>query len=215
MLTAHNIDQAWRDSIVYCVKHGLDYKIKGGSYVGQIRKQLPIYVCEITHPWTRPLAPIVPPGIPAPTTEQGIEDYFVRYIMSGEKAENEVYTYGSYIHLQLPRIIQLLNDSKGNTNQATIAVGDISTTFLDDPPCLRSICFKVYEGRLNLYCYFRSWDLVAGFPENLGGLQLLKEYLLDQLNFDIRDGKIFAMSSGVHIYEHFFDLVNLLNVEKI
>ena len=65
--------------------------------------------------------------------------------------------------------------------------------------------------------YFRSWDMYAGFPENLGGLQLLKEYALSYLEdfFPVVDGEIIAFSDGLHLYEQYFDLANKLNVDKI
>jgi thymidylate synthase len=218
---AHSIGDAWRDVMWLCVKNGWDFMVKGGSYVGQIRKQLEHVHIVINYPGTRPLSPIMPPAIPGPTNEEKIETYFVRYIMSGEKDPNEEYTYGEFIVKQLPRVIQLLIDSKGNTNQATICIGNAETTFLPDPPCLRSISFKVVEGKLNMCVYFRSWDLYAGLPENLGGLQLLKEYVLDAINHstkwteEILDGKIIAFSDGLHIYEQYFDIVDCLNVDKI
>jgi thymidylate synthase len=62
---------------------------------------------------------------------------------------------------------------------------------------------------------FRSWDIVSGFPQNMGGLQILKEYILSHLTFPCSDGKLIAYSDGAHIYEQYFDLVNLLNIEKI
>jgi len=204
-----------------CVKNGYDYVIKGGSYVGQIRKQLPWLTAVINQPWIRPLAPIMPPNIPGPTDEDKITAYFVRYLMSDQLADNEVYSYGQFIVKQLRRVMDLLVQSKGNTNQATIAIGNAETTFLDDPPCLRTISFKVVNGCLNMDVYFRSWDLYAGFPENLGGLQILKEYVLCYLNESlqgspyIHDGKLIAFSSGAHIYQMYFDIVNLLNVDKV
>jgi thymidylate synthase len=63
--------------------------------------------------------------------------------------------------------------------------------------------------------FFRSWDLFTGLPENLGGLQLLKEYVLAQLEFQVQDGPIVAFSDGLHLYEMYFNLVNVLNVDKI
>ena len=86
---------------------------------------------------------------------------------------------------------------------------------MDDPPCLRVITFKVVRGLLQMSLFFRSWDLFAGLPENLGGLQLLKEYVLAQLDFEVQDGPIVAYSDGLHIYEQYFGLVNALNVDKI
>ena len=214
---AYSIDSAWRESMSMCVKSGYDFLVKGGSYVGQIRKQLPYVTIIINNPSHRPLAPILPPGIPAPTSDDKISEYFSRYIFGSEKAENEAYTYGEFIQKQLPRILSLLIMSKGNTNQATICIGNEETTNLDDPPCLRSISFKVVNGELNICVYFRSWDLYAGMPENLGGLQLLKELVLSLLepHFPVEDGKIIAFSDGLHLYEQYFSIVDCLNVDKI
>lgn len=211
----HSIDAVWRLAMSLCVSNGWDFTVKGGSYVGQIRKQLPYVTLVIDSPGERPLSPIMPPGLPGPTNDDKIEEYFERYILSDRVAENEVYTYGTFIVEQVDRIIQLLNDAKGNTNQACIAIGDADTTFLDDPPCLRLISFKVIEGKLVMTVFFRSWDLYAGMPENLGGLQLLKEYILAHLTFPCEDGMLIANSDGLHIYEQYFKIVDSLNIEKV
>jgi len=215
---AATIDSAWREVMWLCVKNGYDFLVKGGSYVGQIRKQLEGVKIVIDQPGTRPLAPILPPGVPPPTSDEKIEAYFLRYIVGSEKSDNEVYTYGEFISKQLVRIVELLVSSNGNTNQATICIGNIETTFLDDPPCLRSISFKVVNGRLNMTVYFRSWDLYAGLPENLGGLQRLKEIVLAYLQaaeMQVEDGKIVAFSDGLHLYDQYFQIVDTLNVDKV
>jgi len=215
---AATIDTAWREVMWLCVKNGYDFMVKGGSYIGQIRKQLEDVKIVIDKPGTRPLAPILPPGIPPPTSGDKIDEYFSRYIFGKEKRENEVYTYGEFISEQFERIVNLLISSNGNTNQATICIGSIETTFLDDPPCLRSISFKVVNGRLNMTVYFRSWDLYAGLPENLGGLQRLKESVLDWLQTEglqVEDGKIIAFSDGLHLYDQYFQIVDTLNVDKV
>lgn len=216
-IEAFTIASAWREAMTLCVQKGYDFVVKGGSYVGQIRKQLEYVTIVINHPGVRPLAPLMPPSVPGPTSEDKINDYFARYIFSSEKAENEVYTYGEFIMEQYHRVLRLLIESGGNTNQATICIGNPETTFLDDPPCLRSISFKVVDGHLNMTVYFRSWDLYAGLPENLGGLQLLKEMMLQDLKpyMRIKDGKLIAFSDGLHLYEQYFGLVDCLNVEKV
>jgi len=166
-------------------------------FLNQIRRQLPFVTINITNPGTRPLAPITPPGVPPPTSDEKISAYFVKYLMSPDKEPNEAYTYAEFIHYQLFRIINLLAESGGNTNQATICIGDKATTFLSDPPCLRSISFKVYEGKLQMCVYFRSWDLFAGLPENLGGFQMLKEFVLSHITpfFKVEDGPMVAFSN--------------------
>jgi len=212
-----SIQDVWREVMWLCVNQGYDFVVKGGSYVGQIRKQLPFVTLNITQPWLRPLAPIMPPSLPLPTTDEKIEFYFVKYLMDDIVEKHEQYTYGSFIKPQLQRVIELLTNSNGNSNQACISVGDRESVHLADPPCLRLIDFKVVEGRLNMTVFFRSWDLFAGLPENLGGLQLVKEYALSQLqeNMKVEDGGIIAHSSGLHIYEQYFDLVNMMNIEQI
>lgn len=215
VIRANNIGDAWREVMWLCVRNGYDYVVEEGSYVGQIRKQLEEAMIVIKNPNLRPLSPIMPPNMPAPTDDDKIAEYFERYLLSDRKDENEVYTYGEFIVKQIDHIIYLLNKSKGHTNQARIAIGDVVTTHLADPPCLNSINFKVVHGRLNMSVLFRSWDLFAGFPQNLGGLQMLKEYVLSVLTFPCEDGKIIAYSDGLHLYEQYFDLVNVLNTEKI
>lgn len=209
------IQDVWREVMWLCVLKGWDFMVKGGSYVGQIRKQLSYVTLVINQPWIRPLSPIMPIGIPGSTNEDKIISYFTRYIISNQKDPNEEYTYGEFISKQVHQIIHLLNKTHGNTNQATICIGNAGTTFLSDPPCLRHISFKVVDGKLNMCVYFRSWDLYAGLPENLGGLQMLKELVLSELEFSVEDGLIIAFSDGLHIYSQYFDIVDCLNVDKI
>ncbi len=214
-IIGRNIDEVWRSVMYFCVINGYDYLVEGGSYVGQIRKQLSRITIEITEPGLRPLAPIVPSPYPAPTTDDGIEEYFLEKLMSDIPAENEEYTYGLWIKAQLQGVIDKLNASNGHTNQACISVGDSGCIDMTDPPCLRTMSFKVINGRLVETVFFRSWDLVAGLPENLGGMQLVKEYVLSNLTFPCQDGSLIANSDGLHIYSQYFELVDALNTEKI
>ena len=215
---AKTIGEAWREVMWLCIKNGKDFLVKGGSYVGQIRKQLRHVTIVIDEPGVRPLAPIMPPGISGSTDEPKIDKYFWEKVMGDIKAENEQYTYGEYITQQVDQIIKLLIDSNGNTNQACIAIGDVSTTFLSDPPCLRSIAFKVVDGLLQMTVFFRSWDLYGALPENLGGMQLLKEHVLHEMQvagISVQDGPLIGMSDGLHIYDMYFKVVDMLNVDKV
>jgi len=203
-----SIDDTWRQLLTLCWHHGIDYKIERGSYKGEIRRQLPQISFKIQYPWSIPLAPIMPPNSGfCPTDEEKINDYFVKYLLSDELEKNEEYTYGSYITPQLNKVIQILNESEGNTNQACIAVCNEESIELPDPPCLRHIQFIKIDDKLAMSIFFRSWDLVCGLPQNLGGLQLLKEYMLSNLTFKIEDGPIYGYSSGLHIYSQYFDVI--------
>lgn len=216
------IDDAWRNAITACFKYGVDYEVKGGSYIGQIRRQFEDVIVKISMPWIRPLAVIPPSPFPPPTSEEKIELYFTKYLMSGKVEINEDYTYGSYItgipseeHNTSKRAlkpavdiaIDILNQTEGNTNQACISIGGLEAIVMADPPCLRVVDFKIVNERLCLNVFFRSWDLFAGFPENLGGLQMVKEYVLSNLTFPAKDGPIIAYSSGLHLYSQYWDIV--------
>lgn len=216
-IESRTIEDVWRDAMWCCIRNGYTYQVEAGSYVGQLRKQLDYAVLRVLEPDTRPLSVQTPEncGFSAPTSEEKIWDYFNKYIIGATKSANEDYTYGEFIAPQIPRAVELLNSSAGNTNQACIQIGNENSIYLNDPPCLRVIAFKVVNGLLQLSVFFRSWDLFGALPENLGGLQLLKEYVLAQLTFPVQDGPLVAYSDGLHIYEQYFSLVNTLNIDKI
>ncbi len=210
------INDVWRDLLWCCILKGSPYVVEKGSYEGQIRKQLEYLTLYIEEPYLRPLAVRLPENFGYSITDDNkITTYFLDYLLSDCKQDGEDYTYGNYIYPQLYRVIELLNMSKGNTNQACISIGNEKSIFLESPPCLRTIDFKVVEGKLEMSLFFRSWDIVDGLPENLGGLQLLKEYVLGHLDFEVEDGPMIVYSSGAHIYEQYFGLVNSLNVNKL
>ena len=62
-----------------------------------------------------------------------------------------------------------------------MTVGDPQAIYLKDPPCLRGIDTRIRDGRLHFFVYFRSWDLWNGFPANLAAIQLLKEYMAQEI----------------------------------
>jgi len=113
--------------------------------------------------------------------------------------------YGGEIN-QIDECIKMLKNTP-NTNQAILQVGQPGDCLLDDPPCLRHVDIRVYDGKLHFFIYFRSWDLYGGFPSNLGGLQILKEYMAAEI--DVQDGEIIAASKGLHLYDYAWDLAKL------
>ena len=127
---------------------------------------------------------------------------------------------------QLNHIVRMLQMTP-LTNQAVIEIAKpddivkcIGNDGKLDPPCLRLIDFKVIPVKtlklshvayknvantnevinmvLTMSIYFRSWDLWAGFPSNLGGLELLKQYVAQEAG--LINGPMYAYSSGLHIY---------------
>lgn len=225
-INALTISDAWFQLIYNILDKGYIQKIQHGSFEHeQYRIQYPGIAVYIEKPW-QDIVPQIPPHlcIPSPTSMEYIENYFIDYLMNPELSENETYRYSSRIHnpmpnkgTQLDRVIELLRDTP-LTNQAIIEVGtpiDLDVCYGNDgkldPPCLRLIDFKAIPSEDELFLtvtvYFRSWDLWAGFPTNLGGIELLKQYVCSETG--LKNGSMYAYSAGAHIYGYQEELVKL------
>ncbi|MFC1926619.1 thymidylate synthase, partial [Chloroflexota bacterium] len=123
------------------------------------------------------------------------------------KADTEQYTYGQDLESQIPEVIRMYLEDGHNTNQGFMAVGSRESIKLPDPPCLRGIDTRVMDGKLHFILYFRSWDLWAGFPSNLAGIQMLKEYVAGEIG--VEDGELIALSKGLHLYDYTWDLARV------
>lgn len=200
LLTARNLDEAHFKLVRRIFEVGSVYVIDRGSYEGHKRLEFDHITFLVSHPGERPLAPQFPVGVPPVTDEPTIEQYFLKYLMNEEVAENEIYTYGQFITKQIPKIIEMYKKGGHGTNQATIAVGNEESVDQEHPPCLRLIDTRVKDGKLHFILYFRSWDLWAGLPENLGGVQLLKEFVAQEIG--VEDGSLIASSKGLHLYDY-------------
>jgi len=111
---------------------------------------------------------------------------------------------------QIELMIWTYKNKGYRNNQMVLQVAKPSDMLLQDPPCLRQIDTRIQDGKLHFYPYFRSWDLWGGFPANLGGIQLLKEYCAAEIG--VEDGEIIATSKGLHIYDYSFDLAKCLRM---
>lgn len=197
------LPEAWFQCIRTLLDKGHEYVIDRGSYAGQKRLEFDFVTVRVEFPGSKPIVPDTPPGIPPPATQEYIEDY-LPYLMTGVKKENELYTYGEDIDYQLPELIKMYREDGFGTNQACMSVGDKSSIYLEHSQCLRLIDTRVSNGKLHFVVYFRSWDLWGGFPANLAAIQILKEYVADEIG--VKDGELIASSKGLHLYDHCWDL---------
>ena len=207
-ITARDIPDAWFQCVYAIIENGYQYTIERGSFEGQQRLEFDYITVQIKYPGVRPLIPDIPPalGIPNPVAEGYIENY-LPYLMTSEKKPNEDYTYGQYLEPQIAEVIRMYKTDGFGTNQAYMTVGNPEALFLKDPPCLRGIDTRIRYGKLHFIVYFRSWDLWNGFPANLGAIQLLKEYMADEIG--VEDGEIISASKGLHLYDYIWELAKL------
>ena len=203
IIEAKTLSEAWFQALYRIQTEGFEYTIDRGSYEGQKRKEFDYAVIKIEYPGSRPLIPDVPPGVPAPVTREYIDGY-LPYLMTGHREDNEQYTYGEDLEKQIPAVIKMYREDGHNTNQGYMAVGSSKSILLEDPQCLRGIDTKIRDDKLHFFVYFRSWDLWGGFPANLGGIQILKEYMASEIG--VEDGEIIAASKGLHLYDYSWDL---------
>ncbi|WP_027719078.1 hypothetical protein [Desulfovirgula thermocuniculi] len=197
------------------------------------RREFDLAVVQITHPWERPLCDLIPPGlgISPPSSMDEIERYFATYLLCPYKAEEEAYTYGERICKQIDDLVRYYR-----TYGFEHVKGCIEVASPDDLargkslPCLRLIDTKVRLDRqagvyrMHFVVYFRAWDLWGGFQTNLGGLQMLKEWLIKQIGphpktgIPLEDGEIIAISKSLNVRGHAEEFarrrVGLNNVQK-
>ena len=226
-IEAFDLDDAWFKCLAEILEHGHVYKIDRGSYAGQHRLEFDFVTVRVKNP-AHQIIPIIPEGssIPAPTSLDYVQQY-LQYLMTSCKTETEDYTYGERLVdpkvkfeteadgkkmvkemplqcNQIEEVIKMYKTHGFGTNQAIMEIGMPSDLKLHDPPCLRLIDTRVRYGKLHFFLYFRSWDLWGGFPSNLGGLELVKQYMADEIG--VGNGEIIACSKGLHLYEYAWEL---------
>jgi len=207
-IEARDLPDAWFQSVYAILDEGYEYTIDRGSYTGQKRMEFDYITVRIRFPGTRPLLPDIPPalGIPNPVADGYLEEY-LPYLMTSAKQPQEEYTYGEYLEPQIEEVIRMYREDGFETNQAYMTVGSPETIHFQDPPCLRGIDTRIRYGQLHFMVYFRSWDLWNGFPANLGGIQLMKEYMAGEIG--VEDGEIIAASKGLHLYDYVWELAKM------
>lgn len=229
-IEARDLNDAYFSLLWNVWEHGRKYKITSGSFEGGHRLEFDYVSGFIRDPHVRPLAPIMPEGIPPVTTDEEIDKYFANYIMDSQLGPNEHYRYSSWLNgrdhykeftmfdeTPIEWVIRHFKEKGYGNNHCFINIGNVDSGFNYDiaysnenerrtSPCFRGIDFKIKEGYLITSVIFRSWDLYAGFPENMGGFTLLNEYVADQLD-GVKQGPLAFTSAGLHCYDYQLDPV--------
>lgn len=79
-------------------------------------------------------------------------------------------------------------------------------------PCLRGIDTHIKNNKLHMAVVFRSWDLYGAFPENMGGITMLGEYIADQLGIEM--GPLSFSCLKLHCYDFQIEAVKArLNIK--
>jgi len=210
-IRAKTISEFWWLAIREALMSGHVQIIERGSFAGEShRLQLPFLTGEIEYPLLDQI-PVTPQGVPAPTTQGYVDDYVFRYLLGDVKSDGEHYTYGERFSVQADQLLDMLGNTP-NTNQASVSISTPSDIFIEHPPCLREIDFKVVHGRLNMTTYWRSHDLWAGLPTNLAGLAMVLCDVASAVGLGV--GVLYYASSGAHLYGYQIDYAKTVIGDK-
>jgi thymidylate synthase len=211
-IKAFDCPDAWYKVLNEIWVKGDIFEVSYGSEVSETKK-LNVSI-EITNPWNRPLVDFM-----APCTMNYVQWYALKYLWSGA-IDDETYTYGSRMRDPVDQVEEAIKryiDEKKD-RQVTFVIRlpeDIKKTLgghkKHEPPCLSLIDTEILDNKLNLTCYFRSWDAYAGLPANISGIQLFNEALVSEINrrgkLRIRPGKLIFHSKNCHIYKRQYKMV--------
>ncbi len=132
MINATTLGDAWFQALYKIMEEGRRYLVDEGSYKGIYRAGAPV-VIQINYPNVPPIFPIMPEGsnIPAPTTEDDINDY-VHYLITADRKSNEHYTYGEDLHWQIEWVVEHYRTRGYGNNHCYMAVGRPETVYFYD-----------------------------------------------------------------------------------
>lgn len=207
-IKAFDIPDAWIQVVEKIFTEGDVFMVDYGSEKTLTRK-IALGV-EIEHPESRPLV-----HHSAPFAMRYIEQYALEYLFIGEKHEGEDYTYGERLRKPVDQIMGVIERYRRylGDRQNTMVIRHPGDLDIEYPPCLTVLDTEVSDDKLHFIVYFRSWDAYAGFPANVAGLQLLKEYMADEIG--VEPGKTLAFAKNIHLYERQFKLVETLIHPKL
>ena len=214
-IVAYDIQDAWYKTIKEIWLNGDEFEVKYGSEPSMTKK-LNITI-EVEHPENRPLT-----DERAPCDLKYITGYALQYLWLGMVTEDETYTYGSRLREPVDQVEEVVKRYCEETNdrQNTMVIRRPEDIYKElkgikhEPPCLSILDTEIYENKLHLTGYFRSWDAYAGLPANLAGLQIFNEALILEINsrsgMKLKPGKFIFHCKNCHIYGRLYGLVEEL-----
>jgi len=214
VIQAFDCPDAWYKVLHEIWYNGDVFEVGYGSERSKTKK-LNVSI-EITHPESRPLV-----DDRAPCDMKYVQWYALKYLWSGV-IEEETYTYGSRLREPVDQVEEAVRRylEEHEDRQVTLVIRlpeDIKKRLDErkhEPPCLSLIDTEIYDNKLHLTCYFRSWDAYAGLPANIAGIQIFNEALASEINrrgnLSIKTGKLIFHSKNCHIYERQFKIVEEL-----
>lgn len=196
-IQARNLPDAWFRANKEILEDGVEFRVGRGSERTMTKKIA--VALEVTHPEERPLV-----ADRAPVSN--LDRYTLENLFAEDKQSYD-YTYGSRLRSeydQIERVIEKFKEERKDRQNVMITRMPEDLDH-ENPPCLTVVDLEILDDKLVNYSYWRSWDAHAGLPANLGGLQLLMEFMAREIGVDT--GRMIAFSKNLHLYERQFEFV--------
>jgi thymidylate synthase len=167
------------------------------------RLELDFATIEVLQPWTLPLVPTVPLGIPPPTDDKMITELFAATRYNYQLRPGVDY-YGYHLERQIDYAISQYKKYGFDIDQMCLIASPPDNLFLEDPWCLKLIDTKVQDGKLCFIAYVRGLDIWQGFAYFAAMLELLKQDMAEKIK--AQNGQLFIIGKSFCLLEHQVDL---------
>lgn len=137
-----------------------------------------------------------------------MEKYAIN-VASGIEEKGFSYSYGERINRygQLNTCIQKLKEFP-ETRQATLTIRVPADIYLESPPCMTVIDFKIRNNKLSSFAWLRSNDALFGWPGNYMEILYTTVRVASEVGVDIN--YIRTMSMSMHYYLRSEEIVKLI-----
>lgn len=226
-------EEVWKEFMRAAILNGRRYTVEEGSHAGDYRLTLDVAFGTIMHPEARPLSPLAKEGQIPPTDDKSVQEYYETKVFSDQPpAPDEHYNYSEWLYPNAMAAIEYYGTKGFGNAHMALRVGDPfcmldyfqPKLFITDAsgkrhvdelkrkttPCLLGIDTKIVKSHFDstfhlvFYVMYRSWDLFGGFPENMGGYQLLKEKMAAEITAlsgkQVVPGPSVVFCKDLHLY---------------
>lgn len=137
-----------------------------------------------------------------------MEEYAIK-VASGIHEEGFDYSYGERIYRdnQLNACIEKLKKFP-NTRQGTITIRVPSDIYMNHPPCMTTLNFKIRNNKLDTFVFFRSNDALFGWPGDYIEVLYIASRVAGEIGIEMN--YIRTQSESMHYYVRNEELVKLI-----
>ncbi len=199
---------AWKELIHRLFFFGHPVELRKGK-----RRELQNLKVVVENPWDVPWDELEKYGF-----DKGVIENYQKEFLNGLLQEDVSYTYGhrmiSYFGFsQIERVIQKLK-ADPEDRRSLIATWDTRRDLLtkESVPCLISIFFRRFDGKLTLSANFRTHNAMDAWMLNVFGLMALLEYVAN--GAEMEKGSITTISYSISIDEKELDRASQIAYEK-